>query len=84
MSTTNRLFLAKLKKKSFSQHAQIDKFIESLHEFNLHEKERVGKMCKPRIRKRFMITHQLPFRRTLKCAHCIQPLVSSNEEFLIA
>lgn len=66
MSTTNRLFLAKLIKKSFSQHAQINKFIESLHEFNLHEKKRVGKMCKPGIRKGFMITHQLPFRKDLE------------------
>jgi hypothetical protein len=56
MSTIDRLLLAKLFKKSFLQHAQIDKLIESLHEFNLDEEKRVSKMCKLGIRKGLFVT----------------------------
>lgn len=56
MSTIDRLLLAKKKFKCFSQHAQIDKLIESLHEFNLDEEKKVGKMCKLGICKGLFVT----------------------------
>jgi hypothetical protein len=35
---------------------KIDKLIESFHEFNLEEDERVGKMCKLGIHKSLFVT----------------------------